>query len=721
MAGETDNLSVRSAEPLAAEDDYSREYIILGNSDDLSGDEDGEELEFNWREELNQKILGWIPVYSVFTGVGITILPFPFIYMGADLAANSFSWWRFTNSLVSFLFIFIFVLSWHRHAFIAKLAAFSACFSFLLANWPHLVNQPLASFSIVILIISVLFAVLDYDANEFDSMPAAEKRKEFVIGALSGFILLLLYTSFLSDKLNNVSVNLCALSGLLCQFMLIKRARLIKSVLPKLMTWGGFYLILLSFLGETWLISSCLVLVAFIDIVLISSMRQLKIQEELNVYFFLYRPARMMFATFVILCTLGSILLYLPISSHNGLEFIDSAFMAVSACCVTGLTVVDMPEQFTVWGKIFLILLVQLGALGIIGVASMTMLHMGRRLSLRHERVLANSLDDADQKQNMMKALSVIFYYVFGIELIGAVVLFILYFRIGIPLVQAVGKSIFTSISAFCNSGFSLDSDSLISYQNNAGILYTIVVLVLFGAMAPSTFLAIFVWFRRRHMSLAAYLALIGNFLALAVGAVSVFFAEWHNSLDALPLGDKISNALFMTAALRTAGFNSVDMSSLSNLTIVILIGLMFLGGTPGSVAGGVKTVTVMVLLLVFWADIFHNRKVICCRRAISEETIHRAIAIIIGFVCMFLIGFSILLATQNLPTKELIFEAVSAVCTVGSSLGITPYFDAVGKIIIMSLMFCGRLGPVTLFAIMADREIKNQNINYPEEKISLA
>lgn len=704
--------------------DFSRDYIVLGNNDDIDEDfgedEDSEELASDWREELNQKILGWLPVYSAFTGVGVTVLPFPFIFMGVDLAANSFSWWRFTNNLTSFLFIFIFLLSWHRHSFIAKLSAFASCFSFLVANWPHLISQPLTSFAVIILVITVLYAVFNYDEKEYDYLSPAEKRKEFTIGALGGFILLLFYTCF-SDKITAVSINLCAMSGLLCQFMMIKRARLSKSVLPKLMAWGGFYLILLSFLGEIWLITSCLVLVAFIDAVLVNSLNQLKIQEELNVYFFLYRPARMMFATFVILCSVGSILLYLPISSHKGLEFIDSAFMAISACCVTGLTVVDMPQEFTVWGKLFLIILVQLGALGIIGVASMTMLHMGRRLSLRHERVLASSLDDTDQKQNMKKALSIVFYYVFITEIIGAIVLLILYLKIGLPFTDALGKSVFTAISAFCNSGFALDSDSLVSYQNNAGILYTIVILVYFGAMAPSTFLAIFVWVRRRHMSLGAYLALIGNFLALVIGTLSVFFAECDNSLEMLSTSDKISNALFMTVALRTAGFNSIDMSSLSNLTLVILIGLMFLGGAPGSVAGGVKTVTVLVLLLVFWSDIFHNRRVVCCRRAISEETIHRAVAIIIGFVCLFLVGFAILLATQSLPTKELIYEAVSAVCTVGSSMGITPYFDAVGKIVIMSLMFCGRLGPITLFAVMADRDSGNLNINYPEEKISLA
>ena len=393
--------------------------------------------------------------------------------------------------------------------------------------------------------------------------------------------------------------------------------------------------------------------------------------------------------------------------------------MAVSASCVTGLTTLTISQDFTIWGQIFVICLVQLGALGIMSVASLAMQAMGRRLSLLHERMLA-SITETEQEQYMMRSLTIILVYVFSCEFVGAIILFLLFKLVGESWLDALGKGIFTAISAFCNAGMTLTSDNMMSYTHNPAILLTVAFLIFLGSMAPATSLAVIDFVKGKRIGLTSYLAIITTLIVFALGTFSFAAAEWDNTLAGLNWFEKLVNSLFMAISVRSAGFNSVDMGHCRNVTAVIDMCLMMVGGSPGGVAGGIKTVSVAVLFLVFWAEVTHSKRIICGCREISRATVHRALSTVMAFVFLIILGFLVLLSTQTIAVRSLLFEVVSAVATVGASLGATNCVDELGKGILMFLMFCGRIGPITLFFVMSEEKSEKDTIHYPEEKLSL-
>lgn len=433
----------------------------------------------------------------------------------------------------------------------------------------------------------------------------------------------------------------------------------------------------------------------------------------------LSHPARVMLTTFLSLCVLGTFLLLMPASTHHGaIKMVDAAFTSVSAVCVTGLIVLDTPNDFTILGQLCILLLIQLGGLGIMSIATVALQAIGRRISLKQERLLT-SMTDTDH-QDLVHSLKTILKFTFIAESIGTAILIFLFHAAGDSIKQASWRGLFTAISAFCNAGFSLQSDSLVPYQTNALILHTVAALIVFGGMAPATSLLIPKWISRKPTPIPARIALVTTVILLISGTFFIMAFEWNGILAGLSVIDKIQNAWFQSVTLRTAGFNSVGIATIASPTFLLMIAFMFIGGSPGGTAGGVKTTTIGILAMTLWANIANRNDVVIQNRRIYFTSIYRAITIFgSGIVVWFLIVL-MLQVTQQISTRDLIFEATSALGTVGLSIGATPLLDEIGKVIIIIAMFVGRIGPITLFMLLSN-EYAVSDSRCPEEKISLS
>lgn len=433
----------------------------------------------------------------------------------------------------------------------------------------------------------------------------------------------------------------------------------------------------------------------------------------------LYHSARVTLITFFMLCLVGTILLFLPgAASENRVTLIDAAFTSVSAVCVTGLIVLDTPRDFSYFGQALILLLIQLGGLGIMTVTTVAFYALGHRLSLNHEKVLNRTYSANESTLSALLAKMVKFTVI--CEVTGALLLFYMFSQQGIPLFDAAWQGIFTSISAFCNAGFALQSASLIPFQKAPAILHTIAALIIFGGLAPAATLMIPAWAFGKRVPLAIRIVLVTTIILLLIGTLAFLIFEWNGALAGLSIADKIHNAWFQSATLRTAGFNSVPLGNILGPTFIFMICLMFIGGSPGGTAGGIKTMTLGVLMVTFWQSISGYDDIVIQERRIIYATVYKAVTIFVAGACSLLAVIIMLQMTQLVDTRNLIFEATSALATVGLSLGATAKLDSIGKIIIMLAMFIGRIGPLTLFTLLS-RDRSANAANCLEANINLS
>ena len=417
-------------------------------------------------------------------------------------------------------------------------------------------------------------------------------------------------------------------------------------------------------------------------------------------------PARLLVLTFLALAVAGGVVLSLPIcsSSGDGVGLLDGLFTAVSAVCVTGLIVLDTPDDFSVAGQAVILVLIQAGGLGIMTFSTAAIRLLGRRLSLRHEGAVAQLMSAEDRSQLYDAARNLIAVTVIS-EVAGALLLAVAFMRHDADKLQAVWRAVFTSISAFCNAGFALQSDSLIRYQNDPLVIHVVGALIILGGLSPVVVLAVIDLGRgRRSLTPQVRLALATTVSLLAGGFVVYLAMEWSATLAALSFTERLHNAWFQSVTLRTAGFNSVDIAQCAPATLSVMMAFMFVGGNPGGTAGGVKTITVAVLVLAVVAAIRGRAAASAHGRTLSHRTVYRAAAIVTVGVLIALIAVLAIQLTQTLSVSEGLFEVVSALGTVGLSIGGTAKLDSVGKVIIMVCMFAGRVGPLTLFMFLATR-----------------
>ncbi len=433
--------------------------------------------------------------------------------------------------------------------------------------------------------------------------------------------------------------------------------------------------------------------------------------------FLLKYPERILPVTFLLLCFLGGIILYLPFASPQGVSFIDAMFTAVSAVCVTGLSVVDFGDKFTFLGQFIVMLLIQAGGLGIMSISSIVFILLGKRMSLTHERT-ARYIFEAESKEDIKNSLILIFKYTFLVELTGAIILTTAFSIIEHNIFTGLKYGIFSAVSAFCNAGFFFTNDNLVSYNHYPVIIYTISFLIILGGISPAICVTLTNLFKRKKLPPVSIIVFYTTIVLLIIGTLFFFISEYNGVLCGMSIMDKISNAWFQSATTRTAGFNSVDLSNINMGTYLLMIGLMIIGGSPGSTAGGLKTTTIGVFFLVFWNTLKGENNIIR-NRAIKFETIQKAITLI--FIYSFILSLSILmlLTTQSTDPLKLIFEATSALGTVGLTMGATTTLDGVGKIIIIATMFLGRVAPATLLCYL-NSKITDTRVSYPDAKISL-
>ncbi|MBQ1411471.1 MAG: Trk family potassium uptake protein [Oscillospiraceae bacterium] len=402
---------------------------------------------------------------------------------------------------------------------------------------------------------------------------------------------------------------------------------------------------------------------------------------------------------FLGLILLGALLLMLPLCSRDGrvTPFADTLFTSVSAACVTGLVVQDTATHWTVWGQLIILALIQIGGLGVITVAVTFFRLWGRRISLAQRNMMQQSIS-APQVGGIVRRTGFILRGSIFVELCGALLLLPVFVR-DYGFAKGLWYSVFHSISAFCNAGFDLMGvrekySSLTSYGTDAWVNTVIMLLIIVGGIG------FLVWedlqencFHLRRLRLQTKLVLVTSVVLILLPAGLNFLLEYRD----LPLKERILASLFQSVTTRTAGFNTADLTKMSEPGILQMIALMLVGGSPGSTAGGMKTTTVAVLFLA-GATVFRRRDdVECFRRRIGQDAIRNAGTILFLYLMLFTVGSAVLSRVEDLPLLTCMFETSSAVGTVGLTLGITPSLHHCSRIILMILMFLGRVGALTL------------------------
>jgi trk system potassium uptake protein TrkH len=431
-------------------------------------------------------------------------------------------------------------------------------------------------------------------------------------------------------------------------------------------------------------------------------------------------PARLLVASFFVLCSTGMLLLLLPAATTAGrsLGLADAAFTAVSAACVTGLVVVDTGTVLSGSGQAIVLLLIQFGGLGIMAFSTAAFAALGLRISLHYEGAIAELLGDRDRGR-LAETMQRLILFTLAAEALGAAVLSGLFLRAGDTPGMAAWRGVFTAVSAFCNAGFALQADSLVGYAESPAVIHTVAVLVILGGLSPAGAAGLWWLGRGKRPSLQVGLVLTTSALLLALGTLAVAALEWRHSLQALGPIDRLTNAWFQSVTLRTAGFNSVAFEALSPATLALMMVWMFIGGSPGSTAGGIKTTTAAVLLLAALAAIRGREQAAAFGRRVPHSSVYRAAAIGTLGAGTVLGGVIALLLTQDIAPGAVLFEVVSATGTVGLSLGATAELDGLGKLVVMGCMFMGRVGPLTAFMLLSRRS-GSESWRIPEEGVDV-
>ncbi len=425
----------------------------------------------------------------------------------------------------------------------------------------------------------------------------------------------------------------------------------------------------------------------------------------------------------------------MPISyKGKSLSIIDRLFTATSALCVTGLTVVDTGSKFTHFGQLTILSLIQIGGLGLMTFSTIFTLIIRKKISVKEILLIKEGLNKYGISDTG-KVIKYLISFTLIAELVGAI---ILYYRWQ-GFIPTPGKrfyfSIFHSISAFCNAGFSLFSDNLIKFQNDYITVFTISLLIILGGIGFFANYEIKNFILSRlpllkkiikakmpsiHMSLHTKMVLITTLLLIIVGMVLIEIFDYNTISSQGTIKTNFMIPYFQSVTARTAGFNTINIGALSNSTLVIIIVLMFIGGSPGSTAGGIKTTTISTLFFTLKSLLKGKNRVEAFSKTIPQIIIMRAIVILIIALSLILTAFIIMLAVEHnrIPPLSLLFEIISAFGTVGLSTGITSSLSPISKLLLIILMFTGRIGPLTIAISITEKE--GQLIKYPEENLSV-
>lgn len=434
-------------------------------------------------------------------------------------------------------------------------------------------------------------------------------------------------------------------------------------------------------------------------------------------------PAQLVVLSFIFVILMGTSFLLLPgaVVQNGKIRVIDALFTATSATCVTGLIVVDTGSYFTRFGQIVILILIQIGGLGLMTITTFFALIFGRDMNVRENIIMSATLN--------MKALSKVSNLVvsililtFSFELLGAILLYFAWLEYDSFIWGSkFYYCIFHSISAFCNAGFSLFPNSFENFKDNIFLNMIITSLIIFGGLGFAVLVNIYrsVILKKERLSLHTKLVLVITASLIFGGMLLIALTEWNNNLSDLPDKIKIMASYFLSITPRTAGFNTINMRNLTYECYFLLIILMFIGASPGGTGGGIKTSTFGLFLGAVWSMLQGRSSVEMFKRNVSREDVNNALLLtILALMLLAVFGF-ILLLTQVGEPMHIFFELFSAFGTVGLSAGITPQLTTIGKIIIIITMFIGRVGPLTLLLAIRQRR-ESVMYEYPEETIMI-
>lgn len=419
----------------------------------------------------------------------------------------------------------------------------------------------------------------------------------------------------------------------------------------------------------------------------------------------------------------GAVLLSLPISSREGTAtlFIDSLFTAASSFCVTGLVIYDTYTHWSLFGQLVIITLIQTGGLGFMTVITLFSMFLRRKIGLKERRLLMESANTL-KIGGIVLLIKKILIRTFIFESIGAILLAIR-FCPQMGLRQGIYNGIFHSISAFCNAGFDLmgrygQFSSLTTYKGDALVNITIMFLIVTGG------LGFVVWddisenlmnFKKYHLH--SKIVLVTTAVLIFGSAVIFFFIEDSYSMNGFNIHERILASLFQSVTPRTAGYNTINLTSLSEGGSLLTMLLMFIGGSPGSTAGGIKVTTFVTLLISTWASTRQSSDITIFKRRLETDSLKKACAITVIYVCISFTSVLLISASQDFSLKEIMFEVFSAIGTVGLTMGITPFLNAFSKIIIILLMYSGKVGVLSMAAVLAEKK-EPSPLCRPYEKI---
>ena len=443
---------------------------------------------------------------------------------------------------------------------------------------------------------------------------------------------------------------------------------------------------------------------------------------------FLFRlklqPAQVVLLSFAGWILLGALVLMLPVSYQVGksIGFVDALFMSTSATCVTGLATISLVDDLTIFGQMTLLVLLQVGGLGIMTLSSSLAVMMGRNLQMREQVIMQDVLDTSSSEELLNLVVNVI-QYTFTIEFIGALLLSIGFYSEGFEIGQSMYYGFYHSISAFCNAGFALWNNNLEDFKFAPLIHMTIAFLIIFGGIGFTVLKDVQQTIKNKrsfkNLSVHTKIVLTTNTMLLALGTIYFFFGEFLHVFQDYSVWEKFQVAFFQSTTARTAGFNTINISAMQSHCIYVMILLMFIGASPGSTGGGVKTTTFAVLLQSVTATLKGKQDVEFFERTVPAQTVVKSIAIFI--ICLIVVSIGVLVLVRVEPDKSflsLLFEVVSGFGTVGLSMGVTPFLTVAGKLCITVMMYLGRVWPLTLVIAVGSRVVLPSNVEYPEGKV---
>lgn len=439
------------------------------------------------------------------------------------------------------------------------------------------------------------------------------------------------------------------------------------------------------------------------------------------------KPGQKIIGYFALGIVVGTIFLMLPVSSTGKpVDFIDALFTSTSAICVTGLTVLDTAKDYSTFGQVVILLLIQLGGLGIMTFATIFLLAAGARLPYLDRLGLTQSFG-SETRAKSAQLLKAVFITTVIVETLGALALFV-QFRPQFPPGTAAFHAVFHSIAAFCNAGFSTFSTNLEGYKGDSSILLTISLLIIIGGLGFAVIGEVLDRMRNRknRLSLHSKLCLSTTAVLIIAGAVVFLVLEWSNAYKGTGLVEGAVNACFQSVTARTCGFDAIPQAHLTDLSLLVTIVLMFIGTCPGSTGGGVKTTTLAVISLLLFNRVRGRRTVAAFKRTITNDSVLSALYIFLLALLLIVAMLAVLMfieergvahsGSQGWFMKSL-FEVVSAFGTVGLSTGITPQLSFMGKFTLVVTMFIGRVGLLTL-AYSVARPSKKAEIVYLDESV---